>query len=141
MADQTNNQPPPDWAHDWGRIPYNPNAERAAFNFSNSGPAPMIPRGPFVGAAPSGRPDTGGWQHEVELGPAPGIDLIDAMCINADQRERQQAQPTELTQMMQAMAAMQTTQTQMVTALAALVLRMEDKPKRRGRKPKSEAKP
>jgi len=64
---------------------------------------------------------------ERPLGPPPGINLIDAICISADRRERAQAQaPDMMAQMAQAMAMMQTTQTQILQVLAALVSRMED---------------
>jgi hypothetical protein len=60
--------------------------------------------------------------------PPPGIDLVDKICLAADQRERAQAQaPDMMMQMAQAMMAMQTTQTQMLQALVALVARMEGK--------------
>jgi hypothetical protein len=129
MADQPNKPataPPPDWAYDWGRVPFDPNAERAAFNATTNGPAPMTPR-PTAPAAPPA--NTSGWQPERGLGPQPGIDLIDRMCVAADRRERQQAQQPDLTQMAQALMMMQTTQTQMMQVLAALALRLETKKK------------
>jgi hypothetical protein len=72
------------------------------------------------------------------LQPPPGINLIDAICVAADQRERQQAaQPDMMAQMAQAMMTMQQMQTQMLQALTALVLRMEDKPKPKQAAPKA----
>jgi hypothetical protein len=117
-------EPPPDWAYDWGRVPYNPMEDARAFNMATSGPSPMTPRGET--AAPAPPANTGGWQAERGLGPQPGINLIDAMCINADQRERAQAQQPDFTAMLM---TMQQTQTQMMQVLAALVLRLEDKKK------------
>jgi len=38
------NNRPPDWAEDWGKIPYNPMAERAVFALATGGPVGMIPR-------------------------------------------------------------------------------------------------
>jgi len=67
------------------------------------------------------------WQTERPLRPPPGIDLIDKICVAADQRERQQAQaPDMMVQMTQAMAQMTQQQTQIIAALAALVSRMQD---------------
>jgi hypothetical protein len=67
------------------------------------------------------------WQTERPLRPPPGVHLIDAICISADRRERQQAaQPEMLQQMMAMLAKMQAQQLQI---LAALVARMDDKPK------------
>jgi hypothetical protein len=116
MSDEakTPTEPPPDWAYDWGRIPYDPNQDRAAFNMTTSGPSPMSPRSD--------------WQAERGLGPQPGINLIDRMCINADQRERAQAQQPDLTQ---AVLTMMQMQSQTLAVLTALLSRMEDqKPKK-----------
>jgi hypothetical protein len=134
MADQTNNpatEPPPDWAEDWGRIPYDPNTERAAFNLTSSGPSSAIPKDY---SQPSPPPRSSGAVGSP-IAPPPGIDWVDKICIAADQREREQAAAPDamMAQMAQALAMMQTTQTQMVTALAALVQRMEDKPKRKSK--------
>ena len=60
--------------------------------------------------------------------PTPGIDLIDRMVTAADQRERQQAMQPDS---MQTMMNMLTMQSQQIAALAALILRSEDKPKRK----------
>jgi len=129
MTDQTNKpatERPPDWAIDMAKIPFDPMADRAAFSMTTSGPSPMTPRGET--AAPHPPANTSGWQAERRLGPQPGIDLIDRMCINADQRERQQAQQPDV---MQFMMTMQRQQTQILAALAALVARTEDqKPKK-----------
>jgi hypothetical protein len=65
---------------------------------------------------------------ERPLQPPPGIALVDAICISADQRERAQAAaPDMMAQMAQAMMTMQNTQNMMMQALAALMLRLEAK--------------
>jgi hypothetical protein len=122
----------PDWALDMARVPFDPNAERAAANFSTGGPTGMIPR---TTTAPASAPpaNTSGWQNERPLGTQPGIDLIDRMCINADQRERQQAQRPDF---MEVAMQMLTVQSQQIATLAALVMR-KDKPKPT-RRPKHE---
>ena len=115
----------PDWAIDMARIPFDPNAERAAANFSTGGPTGMIPRNPTVEPAPPPQASTSGWQNERPLGAQPGVDLIDRMCINADQRERQQAMRPDFTEAAMMMLQLQS---QQIAALAALVMR-EGKPK------------
>ena len=68
------------------------------------------------------------WQPESPLRPPPGIDLIDAICISADQRERAQAQAPDTTQqMLRAMTMMMQMQAQMMQALTALVMRGDEK--------------
>jgi hypothetical protein len=68
------------------------------------------------------------WQTEHPLQPPPGIALVDAICISADQRERQQAQaPDMMQQMMAVMTKQMEMQSQILAALAAVVARM-DKP-------------
>jgi hypothetical protein len=124
-------EPPPDWAYDWGRVPYNPMEDARAFNMTTSGPSPMTPRGET--AAPAPPANTSGWQAEHGLGPQPGINLIDRMCINADQRERAQAQRPDL---MQVMMMMTQQQNQIIAALAALVARMEDQTPKKVSAPK-----
>jgi hypothetical protein len=120
MADNPKTIPPPDWAEDWGRIPFNPNEERAAFN-ATSAPRSETPNHQV---SPPNPPGSGnGWQAERGLGPQPGIDLIDRMCINADARERAQAQQPDFTAMLM---TMQQTQNLMMQALAALMLRLEE---------------
>ena len=57
------------------------------------------------------------------MNPPPGVDWVDKICLAADARERQQAQQPDL---MQAVTMMMQMQTQTLTALAALVLRMDD---------------
>ena len=121
----------PDWAVDMARIPFDPNAERAAVNATTNGPRGMIPRD-TTAPAPAAATPSSGWQNERPLGTQPGIDLIDRMCINADQRERQQAQRPDF---MEVAMQMLTVQSQQIAALAALVMR-EDKPKAKA-KPKS----
>jgi hypothetical protein len=69
------------------------------------------------------------WQNEHPLQPPPGIALVDAICISADQRERQQAAaPDMMAQMMAVVIKQVEMQAQILTALAALVARMESKP-------------
>jgi hypothetical protein len=121
MTDDPKTIPPPDWAEDWGRIPYDPNAERAAFN-ATSRPRDMSPQDFSRQTSPPA--NTSGWQSERGLGPQPGIDLIDRMCIAADQRERAQAQQPDFAAMLM---TMQQTQNLMMQALAALMLRLEAK--------------
>src|SRR6516165_5277434 len=116
MTDNTKNWVP-DWALDMARVPFDPNAERAAANFSTGGPTGMIPR---TTTAPASAPpaNTSGWQNERPLGTQPGIDLIDRMCINADQRERQQAQqPADSERMMEIMVTMMQMQSQTLHAV------------------------
>jgi hypothetical protein len=62
MTDNLKTTPPPDWAEDWGRIPYNPNQERAAFNATTNGPTSAIPKDfasqrPQCRSAPVATPD------------------------------------------------------------------------------------
>jgi hypothetical protein len=66
-------------------------------------------------------PNTSGWQAERELGPQPGIDLIDRMVTAADKHNNR----TPCRPWLQ----MLTVQSQQIAALAALVLR-NDKPKK-----------
>jgi hypothetical protein len=67
------------------------------------------------------------YQSDHPLRSPPGCDLIDAICISADQRERMQAaQPGML---IQAMAMMMQQQKQMLQVLTALVARMVDENK------------
>jgi hypothetical protein len=117
---------------DMTAINYNPMADLKAYGFATGGPCGAIPRNPAVETAAPPPQNTNGWQAEHPLQPQPGIDLIDRMCINADQRERQQAAaPDTMMQMMTACATMMQMQTQTLAALAALVSRMEDqKPKK-----------
>jgi hypothetical protein len=118
-------EPPPDWAYDWGRVPYNPMEDARAFNMTTSGPSSMSPRGET--AAPAPPANTTGWQAQHGLGPQPGIDLIDRMVENATARERAQAQQPDV---MQWMVTMQQQQAQIIAASAALVARIE-KPKKK----------
>ena len=47
-------------------------------------------------ASPPNPPGSGtGWQSQRELGPQPGIDLIDRMVVNAEAQERQQRAPRD----------------------------------------------
>jgi hypothetical protein len=110
---------------DMTAINYDPMADRAAYNIATSGPTSAIPKD-HRQSAPVAPVNTSG--NVRPLGPQPGIDLIDRMCINADQRERAQGQQPNL---MQAVMTMMQMQTQTLAALAALVSRMEDqKPKK-----------
>jgi hypothetical protein len=115
----------PDWVEDWMRVPYNPMQDRAAFNFSAGGPCAAIPRDPIKVTPAAPATNSSGWQRPVELGPQPGIDLIDRMVTAADARERQQAQQPDL---MQTMMQMLTMQSQQIAMLAAMVLK-DNKPK------------
>jgi hypothetical protein len=82
----------PDWMQDMAKIPFSGNAEREGQRFVASGPAPMMP--PQDSNRVSNPPGSGsGWQHQAELGPQPGIDLIDRMVINAEAQERKQRAP------------------------------------------------
>ena len=113
---------------DMTAINYNAMDDLRAYSFATGGPCGAIPRGPAVETAAPPPQNTSGWQAERPLQPQPGIDLIDRMCINADQRERAQAQRPDF---MQAAMMMMQMQTQTLAALAALVSRMEDqKPKK-----------
>jgi hypothetical protein len=61
--------------------------------------------------------------------PPPGIELIDRICIAADQRERQQAAaPGTMAQMMQAMTMMLQQQSTMIALLAQIVTNQDAKP-------------
>jgi hypothetical protein len=109
MADTTKNWSP-DWVEDWMRVPYNPMQDRAAFNFSTGGPCAAIPRDPAKVPPAEPATNSSGWQRPVELGPQPGIALIDAMCAAQDRRDRAQAQPSAAETMLvlaQAMMAQQ----------------------------------
>ena len=113
---------------DMTAINYNAMDDLRAYSFATGGPCGAIPRNPAVETAAPPPQNTSGWQAERPLQPQPGIDLIDRMCINADQRERAQAQRPDF---MQAAMMMMQMQTQTLAALAALVSRMEDqKPKK-----------
>ena len=61
--------------------------------------------------------------------PPPGVDLIDRMCIAADQRERQQAMRPDSERMMEIMVKMMEMQSQTLQAVAAAILRGEKGPK------------
>jgi hypothetical protein len=117
----------PDWAVDMARIPFDPNAERAAVNATTNGPRGMIPRD-TTAPAPAAATPSSGWQNERPLGTQPGIDLIDRMCIAADRRERQQAMRPDSDRMMETMMQMMQLQSQTLQAVAAAILR-NDKPK------------
>jgi hypothetical protein len=119
---------------DMTAIDYNPMADRAAFNIATSGPTSAIPKD-YGQPAPVAPVNTSG--NVRPLGPMPGIDLVDRICIAADQRERAQAaQATDFTQMMAVMTKQMEMHSQMLTALVALVARMDDKakPKPEGKK-------
>ena len=126
MTDTPKN-PPPDWALDMAQLRYDPMEDRAAFNIATSGPTSAIPKD-HRQSSPAAPVSTSG--NIRPLGPPPGSELIDKICIAADQRERQQAaQPDMMAQMMAVMLKQSEMQSQMLTALVALVARMEDKPK------------
>ena len=123
---------------DMTQVDFDPMADRAAFNFGIGGPSPMIPRKSTVETAPPLPANTSGWQAEIPISSPPGVGLIDQMCINADAQERlQQAQPTDMMRMMQACMAMMRLQTTTVQALAALIMRNDDKPDKPKRRRKS----
>jgi hypothetical protein len=126
----------PDWAVDMARIPFDPNAERAAVNATTNGPRGMIPRDT---TAPAPAPPSSGWQNERPLGTQPGIDLIDKMCIAADRRERQQAMRPDSDRMMETMMQMMQLQSQTLQAVAAAILR-NDKPKPKPKQVKAKKK-
>jgi hypothetical protein len=65
------------------------------------------------------------WQTDRPLQPPPGIDLVDKICLAADQRERQQAMRPDF---MESAMMMLQIQSQQIAALAALVMR-NDNPK------------
>jgi hypothetical protein len=129
MTDTTKNWSP-DWVEDWMRVPYNPMQDRAAFNFSTGGPCAAIPRDPVKVTEAESTTNSSGWQRPVELGPQPGIDLIDRMVTAADQRERRQAQQPDV---MQTMMQMLTMQSRQIATLAALVMR-KDKSKAKAKR-------
>jgi hypothetical protein len=137
MSDEPKNWVP-DWAWDWGKVPFDPNAERAAFNATANGPRPMSPPQDSK-VSPPNPPGSGtGWQAERGLQPQPGIDLIDRICINADQRERAQAQQPDL---MQVLLQQQEQQTKILALLAQILTNKEaakaspDQPKAKGKTP------
>jgi hypothetical protein len=124
------------------KVDYDPRADLKAYGFATGGPCGAIPRDPGVETAAPPPQNTSGWQAERPLQPQPGIDLIDRMCINADQRERQQAAaPDTMTQMMAACTTMMQMQSQTIQALTALVLGEDDKPKAKPKGAKDETKP
>jgi hypothetical protein len=108
---------------DMTAINYNPMADREAYNIAASGPTSAIPKD-HRQSAPVAPVSTSG--NVRPLGPMPGVDWVDKICIAADQRERAQAQQPDFTAMLM---TMQNTQNLMMQALAALMLRMNDKKK------------
>jgi hypothetical protein len=103
-----------------------PMQDRAAFNIATSGPTSAIPKD-HRQSSPAAPVSTSG--NIRPLGPPPGSELIDKICIAADQRERQQAaQPDMMAQMMAVMLKQSEMQSQMLAALVALLARMEGKP-------------
>jgi hypothetical protein len=108
-----------------------PLADLRAYSIASGGPTGTIPRNTTEPASAAPPPaNTSGWQAERPLQPPPGIALIDAMCVAADQRERQQAMRPDF---MEAAMMMLQVQSQQIVALAALVLK--------DNKPKSKSKP
>jgi len=74
-------------------------------------------------------------QLDRPLAPPPGIGLRDKICISADQRERRLAQaPDRMEQMMMAMTQMMEMQTRTLQALAAQLLRDDNKAKPKPRR-------
>jgi hypothetical protein len=74
--------------------------------------------------------------------PPPGVDLIDRMCIAADQRERQQAMRPDSERMMEIMVRMMAMQSQTLQAVAAATLcddkgKPEPKPKPKSKRRKA----
>jgi hypothetical protein len=75
------------------------------------------------------------WQTDRPLQPPPGIDLVDKICLAADQRERQQAQaPDRMEQMMAACATMMQQQSAIIALLAHRWAK-EDRPVSKVKKP------
>jgi hypothetical protein len=103
------------------QIPYDARADLKAYGFASGGPTSAIPADHNSQATPPNPPGSGtGWQSQRELGPQPGIDLIDRMCINADQRERAQAQQPDYQRMIEAMMK---TQTMILELLARFIVK------------------
>ena len=93
---------------------------------SPPGPSGMIPRDYSVAESLPNPAGSGtGWSErpmvnpDAPAHPVPGIDLIDRMVTNADQRERQQAAQPDF---MQAAMTMLQVQSQQIAMLGALVL-------------------
>jgi hypothetical protein len=82
-------QPPPDWALDMAKVPYNPMEDRAAFAFSGGGPCSALPRQPTVVENIEPNPGTG-WQKERPLQPPAGVALLDAQFDFLDAKEKAQ---------------------------------------------------
>ena len=109
---------------------------------SPPGPSGMIPRDYSVAESLPNPAGSGtGWSErpmvnpDAPAHPVPGIDLIDRMVANADQKERQQAMQPDV---LQAAMMMLQVQSQHIAALAALVLN-EDKGSKDG--PEAETTP
>ena len=129
--------PPPDWVEDWVKVKGPDSHDAAAYRSNIWGPSSMTPKDFGQPVSAPNPPSSGsGWQVQRELGPQPGIDLIDRMVENATARERAQAQqPADLERMMTVMAGMLQMQSQTLQALAAVILRDDQsrpkpKPKR-----------
>jgi hypothetical protein len=105
------------------RLPYDARADLRAFNLATSGPSSMVPPSDPASSQPArSAPNTSGWQAQRELGPQRDIELIDRMCVNADQREREQATaPDVMAQIAAACTAMVNLQSQTIQALALLL--------------------
>jgi hypothetical protein len=123
MTDTPKN-PPPDWALDMAQLRYDPMEDRAAFNIATSGPTSAIPKD-HRQSAPAAPVSTSG--NVRPLSPPPGIALIDRLVAQTEAQERAKAQQPDFTQMMMVMTKQMEMQSQMLTALVALVARMEDK--------------
>jgi len=120
---------------DMGQVHYDARADLGAYSMAAGGPQPMSPRSRPSDQVSTPPPNTTGWQAERPLGPQPGINVIDAMCISADQRERAQAQaPDMMMQMAQALMMMQQMQTSTLAILAQIVANQESAPAKPGAK-------
>ena len=109
---------------DMTAINYNPMADREAYNIAASGPTSAIPKD-HRQSAPAAPVSTSG--NVRPLSPPPGIALIDRLVAQTEAQERAKAQQPDFTQMMMVMTKQMEMQSQMLTALVALVARMEDK--------------
>jgi hypothetical protein len=127
----------PDWMQDMAKIPFSGMAEREGQRFVASGPAPMIPpKDSNRQASPPNPPGSGtGWQSQRELGPQPGIDLIDRMVVNAEAQERQQRAPRD-SMILEIVVHLLASQTNDIKSLVQRVDKLEQqqaRPKARGK--------
>jgi hypothetical protein len=129
----TDKKPPiPDWAQDMAQIPFNPNAERAAFNFSHS-PCGMTPKDLSVSQSVKAAPPDTGWVERPMVNPdnpqhpVPGIAQCDRLMAAAERAERKEAQQPDLTRVMEAAMAMMQVQSQQIAILVQKFMK-EDRP-------------